>query len=228
MASIDRYGNRWRARWRTPDGRQRSRVFRRKLDAQRHLASVEHAKLTGVYVDSIDGAVTFEAYATEWLGRQVWREATASNSGYQLARVFPKIGETSIGKLRSSDLQALVSYLADEGLAPSTIQGTMRTVASVLGAAVGDRAIAANPAAGVKLPRIDKAKVRSLELHQVLALAVPERLRGAVLFAAGSGLRLGEVRGLTVDRIDFLRRIVRVDRQLVDTAAGPTFGPPKT
>jgi integrase len=230
MASIDRYKGCYRARWRTPDGESRSKVFARKLDAQRHLTKVEHDKQTGSYVDSVDGVVTFEAYAIEWMSRQVWRDATAANSTYQLARVYPKIGKTSIGKLRSSDLQALVRYLADEGLAPSTIQGTMRTVASVLGAAVIDRAIATNPAAGVKLPRVDKPKVRPLELHQVLALAdaVPERLRGAVLFASGSGLRMGEVRGLTVDRVDFLRRTVTVDRQMVDTAKGPTFGPPKT
>jgi integrase len=124
----------------------------------------------------------------------------------------------------------LVRYLSDEGLAASTIEGTLRTVASVLGAAVTDRAIASNPATGVKLPRVDNPKVRPLEVHQVHALAdaVPDRLRGAVLFAAGSGLRMGEVRGLTVDRVDFLRRTVNVDRQMVDVAGAPRFGPPKT
>jgi integrase len=35
---------------------------------------------------------------------------------------------------------------------------------------------------------------------------VPGRYRALVLFAAGSGLRPGECFGLTVDRIDFLRR----------------------
>ena len=48
------------------------------------------------------------------------------------------------------------------------------------------------------------------------------------MFAAGTGLRQGECFGLTVDRVDFLRRQVRVDRQLVAVSAGvPTFGPPK-
>jgi integrase len=38
-----------------------------------------------------------------------------------------------------------------------------------------------------------------------------------------------EATGLTVDRVDFLRRTVTVDRQLVTPKAGPcTFGPPKT
>lgn len=55
------------------------------------------------------------------------------------------------------------------------------------------------------------------------------RLRALVLFAAGTGLRQGECFGLTVDRVDFLRRQVRVDRQLVSATGGkPVFGPPKT
>jgi integrase len=42
----------------------------------------------------------------------------------------------------------------------------------------------------------------------------PEHVRAAVLVAAGTGLRQGELFGLSVDRIDFLRRELRVDRQL--------------
>jgi integrase len=62
-----------------------------------------------------------------------------------------------------------------------------------------------------------------------LAAAVPDRYRALVMLAAGSGMRQGECFGLTVDRVDFLRRMVRVDRQLV-TVAGrePFLAPPKT
>lgn len=46
---------------------------------------------------------------------------------------------------------------------------------------------------------------------------------------AGTGLRQGEVLGLTLDRVDFLRRTVKVDRQMVTPSKGvPAFGPPKT
>ena len=43
------------------------------------------------------------------------------------------------------------------------------------------------------------------------------------------GLRQGECFGLTVDRVDFLRRQVRIDRQLIAARDGvPEFGPPKS
>jgi integrase len=58
---------------------------------------------------------------------------------------------------------------------------------------------------------------------------MPDRARAAVLFAAGSGLRMGEVLGLSVDRVDFLRRTVRVDRQMFSSVGEePVFAPPKT
>ena len=47
--------------------------------------------------------------------------------------------------------------------------------------------------------------------------------------SVGVGLRQGEASGLSVDRVDFLRRTLRVDRQLVDrNLAEPVLAPPKT
>ena len=58
---------------------------------------------------------------------------------------------------------------------------------------------------------------------------MPPELQALVTFTAGTGMRQGEVFGLTVDRIDFLRREVRVDRQLLTRLGRRTeFGPPKT
>ena len=55
----------------------------------------------------------------------------------------------------------------------------------------------------------------TLEAVQALTEAMPDRYRALVTLAAGTGLRQGEVFGLTVDRVDFLRRQLNVDRQLV-------------
>jgi integrase len=58
---------------------------------------------------------------------------------------------------------------------------------------------------------------------------VPERYRALVTLAAGTGLRQGEAFGLTVDRIDFLRRQLIVDRQLITMPdRAPYLRPPKT
>lgn len=57
----------------------------------------------------------------------------------------------------------------------------------------------------------------------------PERMKALVVLAVGSGLRSGEMLGLDASRIDFLRREIRVDRQLVYIPGrAPFLAPPKT
>lgn len=53
--------------------------------------------------------------------------------------------------------------------------------------------------------------------------AMPGRYRAAVVLLAGSGLRIGEMLGLQVTDVDFLRRTVRVERQrMQDGRVAPT------
>jgi integrase len=54
------------------------------------------------------------------------------------------------------------------------------------------------------------AKLEVLTTEQVLGLAdaVPPRYSALIVSGAGLGLRPGELFGLTVDRVDFLRRTV--------------------
>jgi integrase len=58
---------------------------------------------------------------------------------------------------------------------------------------------------------------------------MPDRYRALVTLAAGTGLRQGEAFGMTVDRIDFLRCQLTVDRQLLTMPdRAPYLAPPKT
>jgi integrase len=60
----------------------------------------------------------------------------------------------------------------------------------------------------------------SIEAVDGLADAVPAQYRALVILCAGMGLRQGEAFGLTEDRVDFLRRSLEVDRQLIGQDAG--------
>jgi hypothetical protein len=64
MAHVQRRGkNRYRARYIAPDGRERSRTFTRRVEAERFLAAVETAKLRGEWRDPRLGRVTFAKWA---------------------------------------------------------------------------------------------------------------------------------------------------------------------
>ena len=93
-------------------------------------------------------------------------------------------------------------------------------------AAVTDRLIASSPCEGVKLPAVERERVVPLTVDEVQALAdtMPDRYRALVILGAGTGLRTSEALAVTVDRIDWMRRTLTVDRQL----SGAQFAPPKS
>jgi len=221
----------WRARYLDPTGKERSRTFPRRVDAERFLTTTEAAKLTGSYVDPAAGLMTFAAYAERWAGIQHHRPSTVDQVERHLRRhVLPVLGGRPLVAIRPSEVQSFVKGIAGQ-LAPSTVAIVYSRVAAIFAAAVRDRRIAVSPCVGITLPRRSRHTVEPLATESVQALveAVPDRYRALVILAAGTGLRQGECFGLDVDHVDFLRRSVRVEQQLVTIGGqAPHLGPPKT
>ena len=95
-----------------------------------------------------------------------------------------------------------------------------------------DRVITASPCVAVRRPSGAPAStLQVLTSEQVMAFAdaVPLRYRALVFTGAGTGLRPGELFGLDVGHVQFLRRVVRVDQQLARLPGGGVgLAPPKT
>lgn len=221
----------WLARWRDPDGNQRMKGFARKVDAEQHLVSIEHRKLVGEYVDPTAGRVTVREYLEAWRARQVHRPSTREQIESNFRKhVYPRLGDRQLRSLRPSDVQEWVTDRSQH-LAPGTVELIYRHLASALRDAEHDRLIGRTPCQRIRLPRKVATEVVPPTVDQVVAItgAMAERYRAAVTVAAGAGLRLGEVLGLQVDRVDFLRRQLVVDQQLLTPNRGPAvLGPPKT
>lgn len=232
MASVaKRPDGHWRARYRDEAGREHSRHFARKLDAQRWLDEVTTSIVTGTYVDPKSGTETVQAYAERWRAVQDHRPGTAALYERILRlHVYPVLGALPLRTVRHSHVRAFVTKLT-RSMAPNTARQVHAVTRTVFRSAVADRLIAVTPFERIPLPRVQRIEVRPLEVAEVRLLldATPRRLQALVVLAVASGLRSGEMLGLTVDRIDFLRREVRVDRQLVYVSgAAPFLGPPKT
>jgi integrase len=82
--------------------------------------------------------------------------------------------------------------------------------------------------AGVKRPRKNRAPIVPLTVAQVAAIreAADDDFKLAIDLGARVGVRMSEARGLTLDRVEFLRRRIRIDRQALHGADG--WGPPKS
>ena len=238
MASVQkRPDGRWRARYRDHAGREHAKHFARKVDGQRWLDEVTASVVTGQYVDPKAGRVTFHEYAEHWRDIQVHRPTTQAHVETMLRlHAYPVLGARPLSSILPSDVQAWVQRLSTnadgrKALSPSTVAVLHSIVSSVLRSAVRDRRIVVNPCDGTRLPKAQATRVVPPTTEQVTAVreAMPEPLRALVTLAAGTGMRQGECFGLTVDRLDFLRRTVTVDRQLVTIPRqAPFLAAPKT
>ena len=239
-------GGRWRAHYRTPDGRQRNRIFDRKVDAERYLTTVEGSKLVGSYVDPGAAKVTVGEWSQRWLAGQAHLKPSTLEryAGILREHIEPKWGRVQLADVSHSAVQTWVTTLARSS-APATVRKVHRVLSLVLALAVKDGRLARNPAQGVNLPRVVTEERRYLTHEQVELLAracaspadpskhrrrderETDAYRLVVLFLAYTGARFGELAALRVGRLDFLRRRVAIVESVTLVNGVQTWGTPK-
>jgi integrase len=221
----------WRARYRAPDGRERSKTFAKKSDAEQWLDAVRGDLAHGSYVDPRGGKTRFADYARVWQASRVHRPTTEVHvEGTLRNHILPAFGDRQIGSIRRSEIQGFVKDLSLK-LQPSTVEVVYRHLASIFRSAVYDRLIAVTPCDRIALPKIEVKRVMPLETAHVLALtnAIADRYKAMITLAAGTGMRQGECFGLTLPNVDFPRRRLHVVQQLQCIQNHPLYlCPPKT
>ncbi len=222
----------WRARYRAPDGRERSRSFTRKVDAEAFLVTVETTKLRGEWRDPVLGRTRFGDFADHVEATRLNRRSTtrARDAALMRKRVLPAFESRPLASITSTDVKAWVASLEAAGLAPTTIRICCQLLARVLAEAVDAGLIATSPCRRIALPGNVRREPGLLTPDHVARLAsvIEARYRALVMTAAYTGLRWGELAGLRVGRIDFLRRRIDVAEILVEVDGDLSFGPPKT
>jgi integrase len=215
----ERYGKgkRWLAVWQGSDGKDQTRAFDRKVDADKHGTAMEADRMRGVYVDERRGRVLLRDYADDkWLPAQVHLRLNSAETyaSHLKTHIKPALGDRRLGSLTRSDMKAFVAVLTAK-LAPSTVETVFAVLRSLMQSAVDDGLIPANPCSRVPLPHVEPRVVEPLPAAAIVALAdkITARYRVTVWLAAGLGLREGEALGLVVPKVDFLRRRVHVHRQ---------------
>lgn len=232
MSSIAKRPNgKWRARYRDPDGREHARHFERKVDAQRWLDEITTDLVTGRYVAPEAGQTTFGKFAGQWLDAQTSDPSTISTLESRICvHMLPTFGRMQLRSIKPSTVQAWVRGRQDE-VAPSYCRLLLTNLSTILTAAVDDQLIATNPcdSQSVSPPKVIKRKVEpwTVERVQAVVAAHPSELRAMPIVGAGCGLRQGEVFGLAVENVDFLRHTVHVRQQVKALDGELVYAPPK-
>lgn len=221
---------RYRAYFRDPSGKQRSKTFRLKKDATTFLAEIETSKTHGAYVSPHASRMAFGAHAAEWMATwNVEITTAARDRSIMQTHVLPRWGDVPLSKIDHLSLQAWATDLGTRR-SRATVVEALRLASAVLRSAVRNRLIPFNPADEVRVPRArtrdtHEQIISRADLRQRLLPAVPEQHRGVVATAAGAGLRWGEVVGLRTDALDLDAARLVVIRTVVEVAGTTSFKP---
>jgi integrase len=215
-------------------GRQYSRSFRTRREAEDFVARERSAHLQGTWLDPDAGKVTFAKYAETWLGmRSDLRPRTVELYDYLLRHhIVPEFGEASLKAISPAQVRAWNLTLPSRaGVGPSTAAKAYRLLSTIMATAVADQLIVRTPCIlkGASVERPAERPVISVAEVAALADFVEPRYRCMVLLATWAGMRFGELAGLTRNDVDLDARTVRVSKQLQELRGGVlVVGPPKT
>jgi integrase len=216
------------------DAGRRVRVTRTvrgsRRDAERALTKLLHEVDTGTVV--VDGRTPLERYLEDrWLPHATTRVRPTTHERYRSlmrGHVEPRIGRVRLANLRPSHIQSVVDGMLADGLAPRTVGQAYRVLSAALRQGVRWQVLPTNPALAVSPPRPDRPTLAIPDGDAVRRLLDEAHgaLRVAVLLAASTGMRRGEVAGLRWSAIAGAR--VSVNASLQRAHGQLVFVEPKT
>lgn len=218
----------YRAKWRDPAGRQRSKNFTTKRAARDFLADLRGSLSRGQYVDPHAGQTLFEVHARRWSASRNDKATTkARDNSIMRNHVLPQWGAWPLAKIDHLAVQTWITELGTRR-SPATVAEAHRLTSAVLKSAIHNKLITTNPCESIRLPRRRKQDHddRVIDRNDVLTRllpAAPERYRAIIATAAGTGLRWGEVAGLCTDALDLDTSVLRVIRTVVEINGHTAF-----
>jgi integrase len=223
----------WVGRVRGPDGTERSRVFRTRIDAERFTAGSEVSKARGEWVDPALGRIPLSEWASTWLKavRPALKPKTVRSYDSLInSRLAPTLGDYPIAALAPMDVQEWVNAMRSDGLSASRIRQGHVVLSQILTAAVREGRIGRNVALGIKLPPIPRMEAEYFEPDVVerIASSVREPYDLFVRLLGKLGPRYGEAAALRRRCVNLLARRLAIEESMAEVSGHVVFGPTKT
>jgi integrase len=184
-------------------------------------------------------ADTVGAFLSGWLEREkqrirpsTWRGREMHVRGY----IIPALGTVPLSKLTPAHVERMTAELVASGRAPRTASHARVTLRRALADAVRDGLVHRNVAALARPPRVTRRTIEpgrdyldAAQLRRLLAVAAEYRVGALVTVAATTGLRQGELLGLSWDDVDWEAGTLTVRRTMARAwGGGFELSAPKT
>jgi integrase len=172
----------------------------------------------GAYIEPTN--MTVGQWLDTWLKEykvNVRPETKASYEMHIRVHLKPDLGKIRLNKLTTHQIQLLYNKLINErGLSPKTVKNAHGALHAALEQAKINGYLRINPSEGVVLPRIEKEEIKAMDTEDVSAFlkAIKGDPYELPLFVdLFTGLRQGELLGLTWDCVDFEKGTILVNKQ---------------
>jgi integrase len=181
--------------------------------------------------DMIDGKENAEPFAegemlfADWL--DVWMREYKLNSvgfstyeSYRLAienHVVPKLGRLKLNQITPEHLQTFINSRMKNGISSACAIKMKNIINAALKQAVKNRMIPYNPTDAITPPKLRQKEIRVFspdEQARFMDALRGHRLEALYSLALASGMRKGELLGLTWDCIDFDKQTISVKRSV--------------
>lgn len=166
--------------------------------------------------------LTLDAWFDVWLNthkKKTIKESTLARYDYCYKNYVQKrLGKKRLADFKPILLERLFQSMADDDYSTKTIRDIYNILSAVFKYAVHNRIISFNPCDGVELPKTKKKPIRVLsveEQSEVLKYAKGRQHENLIVVALGTGMRAGEVLGLTEDDLNFRKREITINKTLV-------------
>ncbi|MBO1520699.1 site-specific integrase [Oceanisphaera pacifica] len=196
-----------------------------RVETFRHIAILEAQKATG-------GKMLFSVFSQQWLEekRVEWRESQYETvEGILRCHLEPKFSDIPIGAITKSDILAFrlglcaADAVTGKALSASRINHIMTYLRLILNEAA-DRLGYESPWRNIKALPMPRADIQPFSLEEVSMLLAKIRpdFRPYYTVRFFTGLRTGEIDGLTWEHVDFGARLIHIHQALVRGKLGPT------
>lgn len=156
----------------------------------------------------------------EWLASYTMNIKPATKSAYEehiRVHIKPSLGNIPLKQLSTRDIQQLYTGLLKEReLSPKTVRNIHGVLHRTLEQAKLLGYIRVNPADAAVTPRVEKKQVEALDAEDVgkfLAAIKGSKYEYPLFVAIFTGLRQGELLGLTWDCVDFEHGLLLINKQ---------------
>ena len=211
---------RWRASYVDGAGKQRSKHFARKKDAEDWLVETRHDVVRGLHTPGSISPTVKEAAAL-WLKRcdekALERMTTKGYEEHCNLHIYPFIGSKKLADLTVPAINAFADRLRDAGRSAEMTRRVVRSLGAIFREARRRGLSNVDPTARLELdlPKRDDPRPvapTKAELQAIIANA-SGRWRPLILVAIFCGLRASELRGLRWSDVDFEGRQINVTQR---------------